>query len=452
MICPFIFAAGGCRKDKKGGWPKDDGKQRDSRNEGTLMGRILGRMLLTLVAVAVLGYAGFQYWRFTHMEYQTQPAIEYVISQSVSAKGVAIREETVLKGHAHEDLSYLYTDGTHVSMEMPVARIVQSQEEINDQMKRDALQRELENLEAVAVSADVLILQNDTVTQRIYTDIDTINANAALGSLSRAGDLKYDILTQLNRRSLATSRAGSEEQEKGPFSARIEQLKREIEAYGIEEATEENAVLAPAPGYFTKTVDGFEELLTFEAMEQLSVDEFVDYINAPQESSDESIGRIITNHIWYYAVVINSSQAEMFTEGYRVELDFGMTNQRAFLATVHKIISERDGARSIVIFECNEMSEELSNLRSRKVDVSVSEMSGYKLPRDCKRYQDDQVGVYVQEASVIRFKPVEILYENEKEDYLILSTNFKKDGLGLDRFDEVIIGGYGLRDGKVLKQ
>ena len=59
--------------------------------------------------------------------------------------------------------------------------------------------------------------------------------------------------------------------------------------------------------------------------------------------------------------------------------------------------------------------------------ISVSEMSGYKLPLECKRYQNDQVGVYVQEASVIRFKPVEILYENEKEDYLILSTTFKKE-------------------------
>lgn len=414
------------------------------------MGRLLSRLLLTLVAIAVIGYGYFQYWRFTHAEYQTQPAIEYVISRAVSAKGVAFREETVLEGHAGEDLSYLYTDGTHVSMEMPVARIVQSNDEIHDQMKRDALQRELENLEAIAVSADMLILQNDTVTQRIYTDIDTIGARAALGDLSRAGDLKYDILTQLNRRSLATSHPQEEEEE--PFAARIAQLQREIEAYGIEETTEENAILAPSPGYFTKMVDGFEEELTFEVMETLSVEEFVDYINAPVENEETGIGRIITNHIWYFAVVINSAQEELFIPGYRVELDFGMAGQRPFLARVHKVVSERDGARSIIIFECNEMSEGLANMRSRKVDISVSELSGYKLPIECKRYENDQVGVYVQEAAVIRFKPVEILYENEKEGYLILSTSFRKDGMGLDRFDEVIIGGYGLRDGKVLKQ
>lgn len=413
------------------------------------MGRFLSRMFLALVAAAVIGYGYFQYWRFTHAEYQTQPAIEYVISRAVSAKGVAFREETVLEGHAGEDLSYLYTDGTHVSMEMPVARIVKSHDEINDQMKRDALQRELENLEAIAVSADMLILQNDTVTQRIYTDIDTIGARAALGDLSRAGDLKFDILTQLNRRSLATNQAQENEE---PFAARLEQLQRQIDAYAIEETTEENAILAPAPGYFTKMVDGFEKDLTFEAMETLSVEEFVDYINAPVVNDETSIGRIITNHIWYFAVVINSAQEDLFIPGYRVELDFGMTGQRPFLARVHKVVSERDGARSIIIFECNEMSEGLVNMRSRKVDISVSELSGYKLPVECKRYENDQVGVYVQEAAVIRFKPVEILYENEKEGYLILSTSFRKDGLGLDRFDEVIIGGYGLRDGKVLKQ
>lgn len=410
------------------------------------MSQILGRVMLSIVALAALGYAGFQIWRVVNTTYETQPAVEYVVSETITAKGVAIREEKTLAGYSGENLSYLYRDGTHVSANMPVARVVRSKEEITDQMRRSAYQTELHNLQEIPVSGETLVVQADTVTQRIYADIDIIAQGAATGNLAQAEELKFEILNQLNRRSIATGRESN-------FDARIEELQAKIDELGSDsEEEEENAILAPEQGYFTKSVDGLEGALTPDRMDSLTVDQFVDYINAPVENIPNSVGKIITDHIWYFAAVIPASEADKFVPGYRAELDFGLNETQPILGTIDSVITESTaGARAVVIFECNEMSEELVNLRTHKVDISLSEMTGYKFPRDCKRYQDDQLGVYVLDASVIRFKPVEIIYENEAEDYVVFSTNFG-GGDGLQLFDEVIIGGRGLVDGKVIKQ
>lgn len=416
------------------------------------MNRFLGKMMISIVLLCVAGYVGYQVWLSSGDEYETRPAIEYVVNETVSAKGIAIREEILLEGYAHDDISYLLTDGTHVSYNMAVAQRVTDPQQVTNRMKRDMLEEELENLEALNAAAEVSVLQTESLPQHIYENIDRIAVGAASGELASAQDLYPDVITQLNRRSLIADPDTD-------FSARIEELQLRIEALGDEEEVE-NAVVAPEPGYFAKTVDGLETVLTPETMEELTVDEFVSYINAPASVGDDSLGRLVTSHIWYFAAVVSASEADNFREGRKVELDFGLVGQAPFIARVHRVIDEISGARAIVVFECDVMSEALIGLRAHNVTINLSEMSGYKFPLECIRYIGTQPGVYVLETTYIQFKPVEIIYEDEQEGYVVLSQNYKilwgKENneklLGLDAYDQVIIGGNGLEDGKVLKQ
>lgn len=427
------------------------------------MNRFIGRLMLWVVALFILGYAGFQVWRMVNVEYEVMPAIETPISVEITAKGVAIRRETVLYSVESENISYLYPDGTHVSTGMPVAQAVSGRSDITNRMIADELRRELESLESLAAPGETVILQADSVSQRVYSDIDTIAAAAALGDLTPAQDLKYDILEQLNRRSATIDRETD-------FSGRIEELERRISALGVDsQEAMRGAITAPEPGYFTKSVDGYEYALNPDVIDELSVEDFVSYINssAPPDvtlgasNPKDGAGRLITDHIWYFAAAVSSADAARFREGRKVELDFGLVSQKPFLARVDRIIREETGARAVIIFECDAMSEELSNLRAHKVDISLSEVVGYKFPIECKRFIGTQLGVYVLDTTVINFKPVEIIYEDEKSGYVIFSTTYQTDWakpgstnkrlLGLERYDQVIIGGKGLEDGKVLE-
>lgn len=406
------------------------------------MSKVLSRIMLALCAVCALGYAGFQLWRYLYVDYETVAAREAVVEDKLTAQAIAIRDEEVLPGAAKENLVYLYTDGAHVAKDAPVARYVTDRSQITDQMRRDELQKELQNLQSLSGTGDALILQTDTVAQRVYADIDAIAGNVARGALSETQERRLEILNQLNRRNLATAKEGG-------YDSRIAQLEEEILTLGAS-FTDEEAVITPEAGYFTKTVDGFEELLTPENMEQVPVDEYASYISASPEDTGAQVGKMIRSHIWYCAVVVNAADLGRFQEGATVELDFGLAGTKPFDGEVHKILEDSAGARGVVLLRCDEMSEELSNLRTHKVDISFQRISGYKLPSGCIRYNKGERGVYVLETTVIRFKPVEILYENEQEGYVILSESYGERA-GLQRFDEVIIGGNGLEDGKIIK-
>lgn len=416
------------------------------------MNRVLGGAMLLIVVLCIAAYAGYQIWIAATAEYETMPAVEYVVGETVSAKGIAIRQERLLSGHAGEDISYLLADGTHVSKDMAVAQRVSDPKQITDRMKRDALETELENLEALAAAAEVSVLQTEALVQHIYDNIDRITENAVSGELSAAQDLRFDILTQLNRRSLISD-------PNTDFSARIETLRSRVEELGDTEEMQ-NAVVAPEPGYFSKTTDGLESVLTPESIEDMTVEEFVDYVNDPTPPDSAGVGRLVTSHIWYFAAVVPAKEAENFREGRRVELDFGLAGQKPFIARVDRVVTEESGARVIVVFRCDVMSEALINLRAHKVEIGLSEMTGYQFPLSCVRYIGTQPGVYVLETTYIQFKPVNILYENEHDGYVVLSQNYKvlwgegNDArlMGLDPYDQVIIGGNGLVDGKVLKQ
>ena len=60
---------------------------------------------------------------------------------------------------------------------------------------------------------------------------------------------------------------------------------------------------------------------------------------------------------------------------------------------------------------------------------------------------DGQIGVYVTTGYDIRFKPIEVLYQGD--GYQICNINYNAEN-GLNMFDQVVVKGTDLYDGKPL--
>lgn len=407
------------------------------------MSRIIGKLMIGTLLLLAIAFVGFQVWRSLFANLSTQPAEVVVVNQRVTARGIAVREELLLEG-VQGNLGYLFTDGEHVSKNAPVARQVENRSEISDQMRRDTLEQELEGLVALSGAGEAVILSSDTITQRVYSDIDAMAKGAAVGKLSGAQQIKQSIVSQLNRRELTTGRESGFEAEK----ARLEQ---ELLTLGTSSLSDENAILAPKPGYFTKTVDSLESVLTPETMRTMPISELEKLTVAPQKREDGYVGKLITAHRWYFAALLPEEELPKFQEGKKAELDFGISGQKPLIGTIDEVRHTEGEQQGLVVFECDEMSEALSNMRAHKVDISLSEISGYKLPRSSKRYYNDQLGVYVLETAAMHFKPAEVIYEDEREDYVVYSDSFGGKN-GIQRFDNVIVEGRGLYDKKPVKQ
>ena len=107
---------------------------------------------------------------------------------------------------------------------------------------------------------------------------------------------KEELTSLLNRKKIAL---GQEES----FSERIAELNAQI-AY-LEKTKEKQrgvSIDAPKAGYFCKEVDGYEEVLTAEALDQMTYDEYQQLQQQKPKTVSNPIGKIVTTHVWYRCV------------------------------------------------------------------------------------------------------------------------------------------------------
>ena len=95
------------------------------------------------------------------------------------------------------------------------------------------------------------------------------------------------------------------------------------------------------------------------------------------------------------------------------------------------------------------MDEEYANMRIETVEVITKSCTGYKVPSEAIRFDsENNSGIYVLRGKIISFINTDIIYSSD--DYVIISSE-DEDGSGVALYDEVIVKGKELEDGKVIK-
>ena len=93
------------------------------------------------------------------------------------------------------------------------------------------------------------------------------------------------------------------------------------------------------------------------------------------------------------------------------------------------------------------MNSELATMRSGPMSVVKAEYSGLKVPRKALRVVDGVKGVYVLSGMQIEFVPIEIIYST---DTYIICEKQSENGNVLMLYDEVVVKGKNLYDGKIV--
>ena len=104
-----------------------------------------------------------------------------------------------------------------------------------------------------------------------------------------------------------------------------------------------------------------------------------------------------------------------------------------------------EGDEAVVILSCDEMSEYISSARYYSANIIFNSYDGLKISKDSLRMKDEQKGVYIRMGNQIVFKKVDILYE---ADGYVISKKGLPDSSYLRIYDEIVVGGKNLYDGK----
>ena len=365
------------------------------------------------------------------------------IEEKSNINGIVYKNESIINLAGNKIIKYINKDGTKIGKNDKIAQIYQTNEDALKYENILNLQEELKNLENFNNDNTLNNLDFVTVNKQIYSQYEQFLKNIDPKKLGYIKDNKNKLIYYFNIRDLIINK-------KVNFSNSITKINNEIKK--IESTINmPKTIFSEKSGYFVGSTDGLEKLCSIKNINNLNLEEFKKFLAdfAKYNINKKNNAKIITSpKILLKAVIptkdiVNRKLYNYYTIKIKETGD-------EMIAKLEESIINFNQKESLVIFEIWQMNEKISKLRKFEGEVIFKEYKGFKIPKNAiHTINDSKTGVYVIEGVAIKFKPVDIIFEDE--DFAICSTK-PKDGLSnskyLKNLDKIIVKGKDLYDNK----
>lgn len=404
------------------------------------MNSIATKILTAIAGLLLLVYAGYQGYRYLYSPYKTEIAIDYVYNDVVSTRGIALRNETVLGALPSGVVNYMQPDAAKVSASTEIARVYSSESDMLLQTSIQEVEAQLQSLQNSQNLSGGIYANTEVLSNQIYEQFAKLLGDAASGGVETAPATRLSYLELLNRYQIRT---GKEQN----FNARTEYLNNRLaELKGSFTGTVQS-IRSPGVGYFAQGADGMEKQVKASLVDEYTLADYKAMIAATPTEQPPMLGRMVEGINWYFAAVIPGEKMEQFYGLSTVVLEFNLPGVNPLTATVYRVLQDKDGQESVVVFHSRELYEGLINLRLQPVDIKLRTVRGVRVNSQAVRFVDAQPGVYVRNGFTVEFRPVRILYE--EPSFVICEEGFGDKPI--KQYDEVILEGE-VYDGKTIDE
>ncbi|MBQ5329386.1 MAG: hypothetical protein J6J15_09410 [Oscillospiraceae bacterium] len=399
------------------------------------------KIFAAVLAIFIIGYAGFQAWTFLYNPYKTEIAVTYSVNEALHVNGIAVRTETVIEDQYGGSVSYIHEDAERVLKNKPVAYAHASADTVQKMERAAELQKEISHLEEASAGVSQLYGSSEFINDQIGNSVLAYSYLIASGNYDEFVTTKNDLLLSINKKTTIT---GGENK----FSERIALLKAEYDELQTEiNSDEANTVTSPKTGYFISSVDGFENVINKENLFEKSVSEIEKIIDTDVITVDEKIGKIADNYKWFYVISVTPEEAEQFKIGKNVTANFDGINDSVKLEVYEKIEDETS-ENVIVVLLCKTFTAEVASIRQINADIIFSTISGLRISSDSVRFDENQqMGVFILDRNEVKFRAIEIVHTGNGYNIVKWNQGTKN---ALQLFDEVFVGGSDLYAGKII--
>ncbi len=389
---------------------------------------------VVLVAVFLL----YQFYQLFYNPFTTNTAVYYETFEGIETVAVAIRDEKILDGSSVSGAKrYLVMDGEKVAKNGTIAEIYDTAEAAAAKNTIDDLEHKIERLTEIQSYNDLAAANLSTVDVKIRQELISLlsaDTNGKLGGTEEAQELLY----LLNRRQIITGEVANFNAVLAAFSAEKKRLET---TYNL---TPVSKVTTNYSGYFASSSDGYEELLNPDNLDSIT-GETIRNVVANSKGTDKG-DKVISEYSWYLAAELTLSESLKLKEGSKITLRTNTDSNPELPVTVHSINRSADGTSVVVIFKCNYINGELAVMRTIPITIVLGSYDGLKIPAESVRWVNGQSGVYKISANRAVFVPVNIIYS--AESFVVCE---KVQGGDLKLYDEIIVKGKQLYDGKIVR-
>jgi putative membrane fusion protein len=275
---------------------------------------------------------------------------------------------------------------------------------------------------------------------KISSKLGEILFESGSGNLKNARKNHDDLLTLMNRKEMVI---GSN----ADFSKQLETLQNRLNELEASLSEPIDSINAIESGFFVSSVDGYETVLSADDLERYTP-EFLDSVTLDKSKNEGKIGKIVSDYTWYIAAPLTANQSLSYKKGDIVTIKTQLNSNPFIKVKVEQINLSADRERSVILFSCQEMNDELATMRSGAMTLISGEYSGLKVPKSALRVSENQTGVYVISGMELKFVSTKVLYQTD--DYVICEKADTNQNSQLRLYDKVVVKGRNLYDGKII--
>lgn len=413
----------------------------NSRTAKLLLAILIAFMSLTIINVIIHLFKN---------DYVTETAVAISASNSISFKGVYVRDEEVMTYSGNGVISYAVDDGGRLSTGETAAYVYTDEKQIRINERIAEIDAEIAVLKKIQNPGTQEVAQPAYLASLIDEAYKNILSDKETGDLERLRSEKEELLIYLSTMQYVT-------QEVYNFSDNIATL--EAERHDLESQQEKAAdtIKVPYSAYFVSFSDGYENILDFSKADKLTPAEIRSVTDFNEENANpSSIGKLIKGYRWKIIGVIEDSKG-FFKKGDSINLYFP-SSDKTLTAEIENIRDGDNDTEEIITILCTDMSYDFVQHRVETIEIQDNEYKGIRVPREAIYIKEEEVtetdevtgekrknkksvpGAYIKHGEKVIFKKIDPIFQGE--DFVVSRVNADKEYVQL--YDDTIIGGLAL--------
>ena len=396
---------------------------------------MLGIIILILIFVAV------ECASVLSVSLKTQTAEVATVYDTVETRALIIRDEKTVQSKSGVAVATV-SDGEKVKKGGNIAMLFSSAENAQNYSNYLELEKERQHyIDLINVSVGS-VTDIETLEGNILSSVNGFIRSAARGEVSAAEDCGSTLSDYLTKREMLIN-------ENIDFTEVLKEINGKISGIDVNSCKPSDYIKADESGYYSKYTDGCEGQFGYSEVKDLDVNTFNGYLEKALsvKGSVKGGGKIIGSFVWYLCCVVNSQDLEGLENGDSVEVYIKSLDKTIKCKIEKGAGTSAASENTLLVLSCNEMSSELSALRLEDIEIRVKSYTGVKVSPSAVHELDGKKGVYALVSNIAKWRRADILYTGE--DYVILSYGDSEISGGIKPYDEIIIRGKDVHNGKV---
>lgn len=408
-------------------------KQRQDRSAAKKLFHVIGLLALALVSVYII----VQCFMIFRRSYKTETAIKYTLAESITLDGVVAFDSVDVAGGG--DLGYLVADGERVTNGTVVAECYTDDAQGLQRERLDRLARTITLLTKSqnSTGSDLSVLTNQT-KQALYNLLDKLDT----AQYSGISDAEDNFLLAQNRLQVSTGQTAGFSDSIAALQAEYDTIKAQLDTL--------QTITATTNGYFSSTASSPAIVTDRQALDDADPAALQAMLvgGFPAASTDRA-GQITTGFSWRFYAICDLDTAARFDGISSVKISVPGKQNTPLSATVEEVTLDKDNGIAKLVLQCQTINAEILSFGQETAQIDLKTYEGIRIDKEALHIVDGQRGVYVKYGNLQRFLKITTLYENDS--YILIPENGK---LGTDNevrlYDEIIVQGTNLQDGKLL--